>query len=166
MSARLSRRPFAHLAAAAALALLGATSAHAAWKWRAADGSIQYSDQPPPASVPPRDVLSRPAAAPSPAAAASRPASAPDAAAAELQRRISRDQKARDAAAAQQSAAPHTPTAAQIQACEQARQALQAIDSGVRVRVPDGHGGTMYLDDAGRAARRQQALDGIAANCR
>ena len=63
------------LLALAALAL--ALPCAAQWKWRDAQGHIQYSDRPPPNEVRDRDILTRPAAAP----AAQRPAQGASAAA-------------------------------------------------------------------------------------
>src|SRR5512137_1323407 len=48
----------------AAAAALGTTPAAAQWAWRDAAGRMVYSDQPPPKSVPARDILKQPVGAP------------------------------------------------------------------------------------------------------
>ena len=46
--------------------LMPSSPAAAQWKWRDAQGRVQYSDRPPPTTVPDRDILTRPAAARTP----------------------------------------------------------------------------------------------------
>ena len=47
----------------AALLLCVALPAQAQWKWKDANGKVQYSDLPPPAGTPEKDILQRPASA-------------------------------------------------------------------------------------------------------
>ncbi|WP_019562263.1 DUF4124 domain-containing protein [Caldimonas manganoxidans] len=65
---------------ALALMLASAGPVWAQWKWKDSSGKVQYSDRPPPASVPDRDILQRPSGprsiAPPPAEAPPAPAAA------------------------------------------------------------------------------------------
>ncbi|MFM2398738.1 MAG: hypothetical protein RL341_895 [Pseudomonadota bacterium] len=52
-------------AAAVAALLLAATAAHAqAWQWKDEQGRMQFSDQPPPASIKPENIIKTPSGAP------------------------------------------------------------------------------------------------------
>lgn len=150
-------------------ALYGVASAQ--WAWRDAAGNRVYSDQPPPASVPDKDVLRQPggvrSAAPSEAAAASeaaRPASAPAAraSAADKDQEAKRKQ-AEEAEATRKKVAEEKLTRARADNCIRARQAKATLDSGIRIARTNTQGEREILDDAARAAEARR-LDGIVAS--
>lgn len=158
-----------------ASSLLAAQPAAAQWKWVTPAGVVQYSDQPPPANVPLKNILARPLAAPArgPVAAASMassaaPASAPGnaaqtQAARELQQKLEQDKRAKEAA---QRLQQQVDAQARQSNCLQAQRQLQTLDSGVRLAEIDAQGNRAFLTDAQRTAQRQQAAAAIAAYCR
>ena len=172
--ARAVRRLATRVALLAACALLAAPPALAQWKWISSAGVVQYSDQPPPSNIPPKNILAKPLAAaaaphgPSASAAASS-ASAPPAkgqaqtqAARDLQQKLEQDKRAKEAA---QNLQKQIQAQARQANCLQAQRQLQTLDSGVRMAEVDPQGNRAYITDAQRAAQRQQAAAAIAANC-
>ncbi|MFM2347976.1 MAG: hypothetical protein RL654_2729 [Pseudomonadota bacterium] len=157
------------------LSLLGATlsaPATAQWKWRDAQGRVQYSDRPPPTAVPERDILTRPAAprnagstdtaaraqaagasAATPGLSAAPPASAAAAstpAAGETRRRADEDRQARQRA----------------ENCARARDYARTVESGQRVVRTNERGEREFLDDGQRTAELRRAREVIASDCR
>ena len=169
---RASLMPGALLAAAC---LFVAQPAEAQWKWVSPAGVVQYSDQPPPANIPMKNILSRPSAASTHAAApaasmasASASASSPNnaaqtQAARELQQKLEQDKHAKEAA---QRLQQQVDAQARQSNCLQAQRQLQTLDSGVRLAEVDAQGNRAFLTDAQRTAQRQQAAAAIAAYCR
>ncbi|MBB5205999.1 hypothetical protein HNQ51_003330 [Inhella inkyongensis] len=160
------------------LTLLLATTAQAQgqWKWRDAQGNVQYSDRPPPQGTPEKDILARPANARKPvqlvpfgqpqasAPAASAPANAASAAAARRQaeeaaRRTKEVDEKNKAIEAQNAAT-------RAENCKQARQQLATLESGVRLAHVDEKGERGVMDDAARAAAIARAKTVIASECR
>jgi hypothetical protein len=136
--------------------LVAATSAQAQWMWRDKGGRMHMSDLPPPAEVPEKDVLKRPAGARAPAAtapgaspAASAPASAP--------------QPGTPTAAA----APRVDkvAAAKAENCDRAQKHMRTIDSGVRMSRLNDKGEREVMDDRLRAEEAERTRGVIAANC-
>ena len=172
-------RPVIALACCAAL-LLASAAVQAQWKWRDASGSIQFSDRPPPANVPDRDILQRPAAppprssatpasaaaaktapGPGPAAAAARPASSP------LDRQVEARRKAEEQErAAKAKAEEERQAALRADNCSRARSTLAMLDSGQRVTRMNDKGEREFLDDRQRAEEVRRAREAIAAQCR
>ena len=144
--------------------------ASAQWAWRDAAGNRVYSDQPPPASVPDKDVLRQPGgvrSAPPEAAAApeaAKPSSAPAAraSAADKDQEAKRKQ-AEEAEAARKKAAEEKLAKARADNCIRARQAKATLDSGIRIARTNTQGEREILDDATRAAEAKR-LDGIVAS--
>ncbi|MEY4751474.1 MAG: hypothetical protein RIQ60_3688 [Pseudomonadota bacterium] len=158
--------------------------AQAQWKWRDAQGRVQYSDRAPPASVPDREVLQRPgglsgppailplaaptasppaatAAASGPAAtaasdAASRRRSPPDA---EETRRLADEAQQRQ----RNEAAQHK---ARAENCQLARDQIKLIQDGVRLARINAQGEREILDDAGRGRELERARALQASDCR
>lgn len=159
----------------ALLALTVATLAlpcAAQWKWRDAQGRLQYSDRPPPADVRDRDILMRPAAAPAlrsnaapapasapaPVASASAPTSDP---AIESRKRLAesvQDQARRDEEA--------RVTRQKVENCARAREHARTLDSGQRISRSNDKGEREFLDDAQRARETARTRDIIASDCR
>ncbi len=148
----------------------------AQWAWRDAAGNRVYSDQPPPASVPDRDILrqpggSRPAAAatePASAAEGSRPvASAPQAGASAADREQDAQRKRAEAAEAARAKAQEERLAkARAENCLRGRQAKATFDSGIRVARTNAQGEREILDDATRTAEAKRLNEIIASDCK
>lgn len=157
------------------LGLLAASGMAAAqWKWRDANGRIQYSDLPPPSGVPERNVLQRPrppaiVAPPPPvegAASAPLAASAPGAEntvdpALEAKRKQAEQEEAAKRQAEEQRLAQ-----VRQQNCERARANLRTMDSGQRLARINEKGEREIIDDAARARETAQARQAIASECR
>ncbi len=172
-------------------ALLGTTlalPAQAQWKWRDKNGQTQYSDLPPPASVPEEAILSRPhsgkrgsavnavPAAASPASAASAGAagaSAPVSAASsplapktvepELE---AKRKKAEADQAAKAKVEEAKVAAARAENCTRARTQMRTLDSGIRVVRSNDKGEREVLDDKQRGDEVKRTRDIIAADCK
>lgn len=163
----LPRRP---LGVICALALLALTSvAQAQWKWKDADGRVQYSDRPPPPNVADKDILLRPSNAqrltsPSmPAAAASDAASAasataPARAASEVSSRekVERERKAQEDKARADMMSEN---------CRQAQTQMRVLESNVRLRAGSQGGESQPMTEAMRAEKMRQMQTMISANC-
>jgi len=173
---------------ALAAAIAGAASpAMAQWKWRDANGSVQFSDRPPPMSVPERNILQRPAKAPAPAgspsaadaaspsAGAQAQAGAPKApsatpgagssnpADAELERRRKADEQEK---AAKAKADEDRRKAIQADNCVRARGAMATYESGQRIARINEKGEREFLDDRQKADELKRARDAVASECR
>lgn len=155
---------------ALALGLASALPAAAQWKWKDGAGKVQYSDRPPPASVPERDILQRPSNVRSfaPAPVVASPASPVAAAASapgvdkELEARRRQEEQAREA-----KARAEKERVAQVRAenCTRARSYMQTLDSGVRIARTNVQGEREILGDEARAAEAERTREIIAANC-
>lgn len=153
---------------------LSCHSAVAQWKWRDSSGRVTASDLPPPATVPERDILTRPsdqrrvASAPKPATvtpATSGPvvrlASADTDPELEARRkRVSEEQKQ------QERQAQATNDAAHAENCSRARNQLAALADGQRMKRTNAQGEREVLDDNARAEEMQRARSVIASDCK
>lgn len=152
-------------------------SSQAQWSWRDSNGSRIFSDQPPPASVPEKDILKRPG--PSRAAAspiASEPATSSTAAPTvttatapviaskdpELEKRKN-EAKAKEAAS--KKAEEERFAAAKRDNCERAKRAKATFDSGVRISTTNANGEREIMGDAARAAETKRLQDVINSTC-
>lgn len=169
-----TKRSSAPRAAAFSLVLLLVTpSAFAVqWKWVDAQGVVHYSDQPPPPTVPARNILQRPHRPVStepvanPANAASTQVTKPAASSA-LEKKIAEKKAAEQAAQEQAMARQQQELALQNQQnCLQAQRELQILDSGQRMMQIDAQGQRVFMDDAQRAAERARVSALIAQYCR
>lgn len=152
-------------------------TASAQWQWLEADGRKVFSDRPPPADVPEKNILKRPGnrGTPPPAAVASAPAdaratAASAAAAASAPRLAGTDPKleakkkqAEEAEAAKKKAEEEKFARNKAQTCERARRAMATLDSGVRVQQTNAKGELEILDNTGRAAEAKR-LQGVIDN--
>jgi len=160
-----------------ALGALLALPAHAQWKWKDAQGNVQYSDRPPPAGTPDKDILQRPpgqeirvvqwqngqvvnSAASAPAAdpAAAAQAASQAKAAAEAKRK-DQEQQAKQKAEDERIAAQRRVN------CEQAQANARMLASGQRIAMPNAQGENIFLDDDRRAAELQRVQGVIASEC-
>lgn len=159
--------------------LMLSSPAAAQWKWRDAQGRVQYSDRPPPTTVPDRDILARPAAARTPgtgivsspsvtgasgpvsgstASAVPAPAAASAPTAGETRRRAQEDatRRADEERQARQRA----------DNCARARDYARTVESGQRLTRTNERGEREFLDDGQRAAELRRAREVIASDCR
>ena len=146
------------------------------WKWRDANGVMQYTDRPPPAGTPDSQILSRPLGARTPKvvdAAASDGAAAPIASKAasaagkavdpELE---ARRRKADEKKAADQKAEEEKQAKARAENCERARSYERTLQDGLRISRTNAKGEREILDDKGRAEEMQRTQEAIQGNCR
>jgi hypothetical protein len=163
------RRAFFRSAFVVAMALSVLLPAQAQWKWRDAQGRIQYSDRPPPHSVPDKDVLARPAAqsavAPPPAAPASAPASAALPAVRDPQLEARKRQGEADEQA-QRRAEEEKVARQRKENCERAREYARTLDSGMRIARVNPQGEREVLDDEQRAAEVAKTREVVTSECR
>jgi hypothetical protein len=152
-----------------ALCAVSALPAMAQWKWKDANGSVQYSDSPPPSNVKDADILQRPNAArrasvPATAAAtAPAPATsaAPTPAAPKVDKELEdRKKKQEELEAAKKKEIEQKNAAVRKENCTQARNYMRSLEDGMRISRTTSTGEREVLDDTGRAAeiKRTQAI--------
>jgi Domain of unknown function (DUF4124) len=161
--------------------LFGASSAHATWKWKDANGVVHISDRAPPSSVPEQSILSRPAgvqgrmvtqanraAPPAPVAAASAPAAATPSAKADGKdpELVARQKKQAEAEEATRKEKEKTDAAARADNCKRAKSYQMALKEGMRIAVPGATGEREILDDKGRADETRRAQEVIDRDCK
>jgi hypothetical protein len=156
------------------LCLAAAGAAQAQWKWRDAKGNVQYSDMPPPAGTPDKDILQRPyvtkpiivvapPGAPASAASAPKPAaSAPTKAELEAAARQKQDQ---DAEAAKKKEEERRVAAQRRENCSRAQANLRDLQSGQRLTRTNEKGERVFMDEAQIAAEVNRARDIITSEC-
>jgi hypothetical protein len=174
------------LAAASAAALACSLPAAAQWAWRDSAGKMVYSDQPPPKSVPPKDIVRQPAPAPAadgrmraspvaPAEAAAQqkaqpsasgtaaPPRAPTIAEREIESRLRQQQLAE----AEKKAADEEAQRKQMaENCERLRAYQRALEGGHRIARVGAAGEKEILGDAQRAAELERTRTQIEQSCR
>lgn len=162
------------LAAVLMLALLS-TAAFAQWQWKDAQGRMQFSDMPPPAGVPDKDILKRPPGARMTVVpygyAASQAASAAAAASAASAARKDAEQQAKakrelDQMTQQRRDEQRRLDQQRADNCKRAQDQLQVIDSGIRLTMLNDKGEQIYLDDNQRVTERNRVLAVMATDCR
>jgi hypothetical protein len=139
------------------------------WKWRDAQGQLQYSDRPPPPSVPAKDILQKPVATARPAApAANASAASGPAAAASAPRTADPELTARrrDAEAAERKAAEDKLTRERQESCTRARDYLRTLESGLAIARVNAQGERVSLGEAERRLEVNRAREVMAADCR
>ena len=150
------------------------STAQAQWQWLDKSGRKVYSDQPPPADIPVKNILKQPRSAGAAAAAApAQPASAASAPAAAAPRLRDDDEdlqarKKKADAEAQAKVKAEAESVAKLKAsnCEKARANQALMESGVRVSITNAKGEREILDDAARAAEAKKIRTVIEANCK
>ena len=160
------------LTAAVGLCLgLGASlPAAAQWKWKDPSGKVQYSDRPPPATVPEKDILQRPSgsriAAPAPVPVAA-DAPAPKASAPAVDKELEAKRKKEEQEQEAKRRAEEERVAKQrAENCSRAKNYQQTLDSGVRIARTNDKGEREILDDAGRAQENARNRQIIEADCK
>lgn len=141
-----------------------AATAHAGiTKWVDADGKVQYSDQPPPATVKSQKTLNIRTNPALPKATSSNNGEGKSIAEKELEFR-KRQVKAEEAAAKE---AKDQEDAKRAKAnCEQARQQLQALQEGQRVSKFDEKGERVFLEDSDRPQAINEAKQAVDSWCK
>jgi hypothetical protein len=168
------------LAAVSAAALTCSMPADAQWAWRDAAGKMVYSDQPPPKSIPAKDVVRQPAAP-----AVSRQGAAVPAQGGELPSAEAKTSPARAGAPSvaerdiesrrrQQQLAESEKNAADAEArrvqeaenCERLRAYQRALEGGHRIARINAAGEKEILGDATRTAEIERTRAQIEQRCR
>lgn len=178
--------PFAPLAlralAALALSATMATPALAQWQWIDSTGRKVFSDTAPPASVPDKNILKRPATG-APMSATPAQASAPAAAAPAGNGEtaaappatpqlpsVDKDLEARKkdaeaAEAAKKKQETEKLARARAENCQRAKSAKSAIESGQRLITTNAKGEREVMDDTRRASEAQRLQQIIGSDC-
>ena len=160
------------LMAVAASAMAQTTTSGVAWKWKDSNGQIQFSDRPPPSSVPAKDILVRPASQPTARANVPAPGvAAVSASAAASSERVDPELEARrkklaDEQLAQQKAQEARNDATRAENCTGAKGHLTALSEGQRMARTNEQGERVVLDDKARAEEMQRARAIVASNCK
>ncbi len=158
--------------AAAALAAPLAVSAQ--WQWIDNTGRKVFSDRPPPADIPAKNILKQPGGRPAPqVVAVEAPASAPAKPAAPAPKLSGKDKdledkkKQAEAAEAEKKKAEEQKVAeAKAENCQRAKQAKATLESGVRLATADAKGERRFLDEKEKAADAKRADEIIARDCK
>jgi Domain of unknown function (DUF4124) len=159
-----------------------ASFAQAQWSWKDKDGRRMFSDQPPPTSVPEKDILKRPPGAKAQTTAAvdvKTDAVPPDAAAgtsadaktaapkisgkdSELEKK---KKEADTKEAAQKKAEAEKVSVAKKDNCERAKRNKASFDSGVRISTTNAKGEREIMNESTRAQETKRLQDIIASDC-
>lgn len=155
---------------------LASMTAMAQWQWLDKDGHKVYSDRPPPADTPEKNILKQPAArpgaaratapataaTPGTAASAAVPAPKPQGKDTELE---ARKKQAEQTEIARQQAEEEKFQKTRADNCSRARQAKAGFDSGARIATTNKAGERVILDDEARAAETQRLQKVIQSEC-
>lgn len=146
-----------------------AFSASAQWQWLDKDGRRVFSDRPPPADVPEKNILKRPgsrgtfAPAPAPDSAAAAPAASQ----AGVDKSLEEKRKQAEATeTAKRKEEEERNARIRAENCSRAQQAKAGIDSGMRIGRVNEKGEREFLDESGLAAESQRLQTIINENCR
>lgn len=159
-----------------ALLLALSSAAMAQWQWVDGTGRKVFSDTPPPANIPDKNILKKPGAGAAPAAAAAEPAAAPAPApvanapaAPQIPARDTeleaKKKQAEQAEEAKKKAEMERVAKARADSCERARKAKITMDSGVRLATTNAKGEREIMDDKARAAESQRMDNIIRSEC-
>jgi len=160
----------------AALTSLACSAALAQWQWVDEAGHKVFSDRPPPAGTPDKNVLKRPGPARvAPAQDSATPpeqAPAPSSTAAASPKPSGRDEtleaKKKQAEQAEQvKKAAEAAKLAQARAenCARAQNAKTTLDSGMRIAITNAKGEREVMDDKARASEAQRIAQIIRSDC-
>jgi hypothetical protein len=170
-----------HFLVTACLGALAST-ATAQWQWIDGNGKKVFSDQPPPITVPEKNIVRQPGAATSrPAMVAPQAVAAPASASSAAQPRsasgglprpsgVDRDleektRRAEDADKARQAAEAERVARAKADNCARARQGRSTFDSGIRVARINANGEREIMDDGAREAENRRLQSIIDSEC-
>jgi hypothetical protein len=146
--------------------------AFAQWQWVDSTGRKVFSDTPPPAGIPDKNVLKRPGARAPVAPNAESTEAAPAAAAPAAPKPPAKDEqleaKKRQAEAAEEAKKKaEEARIAQLRAdnCQRAQRAKATLDSGVRIATTNANGEREIMDDTARAAETRRLNDIMRNDC-
>lgn len=166
---------------ALALALAFSTTASAQWQWVDKDGKKIFSDRAPPADVPEKSILRRPAgasraAAPAPAAepaaaapaaaSAPRPAGSAPALAGKDKDLMEKKKQADAAEAAKRKEAEEKLAKDRAENCVRAKRSVDDLKSGQRMSVTNDKGEREVMSDTQRAAEVKRLEGIVASDCK
>lgn len=153
----------------AAATLLACGSATAQWQWLDSTGRKVFSDTPPPAGTPEKNILKTPgarvAAAPAPTAVAATSTSATPKPAGRDEQLEARKKQAEEAEQAKKKLEADKLAKARADNCERAKRAKTTLDSGIRIATTNAKGEREILDDKARAAEAQRIDETIRSDC-
>lgn len=158
-----------------ASALAFPLAASAQWQWIDGSGRKVFSDQPPPAGIPDKNILKQPGGRSPVAITVVEPASAPAAAkpagaAPKItgkDKTLEEKKKLAEAAEAEKKKAEEQKLAEErADNCKRARQSKAVFDSGVRIAAADEKGERRYMDEKERAAESKRIDSIIARDCK
>jgi len=155
------------------VALAASMAASAQYQWIDKDGRRVFSDRPPPADVPAKNILSQPRgshignmAAPAQQVPAPETAQPPASAPSGVDQALEQKKKqAEDAEAAKKKAEEEKIAAQKADNCKRAMNAKATLDSGVRVARTNAKGEREFLDDKERASENRRLQEIIASDC-
>lgn len=177
---RMKLLPLLVLGCACALPL----SAAAQWQWIDKDGRTVFSDQPPPAEVPEKNIRRSGRAGPGARPAATSATTSAEAGASPLAKAANtaaggpakptgvdkeleeRARKAEEDEKAKRAAEELKVAQAKAENCQRARKAKATLDSGIRVARLNDQGEREMIDDKARAAEQQRMEAVIATDCK
>ena len=150
---RTAMKPFAF----AVVALFAATAANAqVYEWKDAQGKTHYADKPPIGTSPVKKI-----AAPESSAPSSSPQKTTADRELEFRKRQKEAQESTEKAAKEQAL-----SADRKESCDNARRALEVLESGERIALRDGQGERYYLDEGQRQQEAAKARQTIQASCK
>lgn len=165
--------PLLRLIALSLIGLCLCGSSWAQWKWRDAQGKLQFSDLPPPPSVPEKDILQKPpglkptivirTVGETGKADAPAPAHPPASAAPDSKKEARR--KEEQALAERQKLDEKRLNEARADNCRRARQQLKLLEDGVRITMPNDRGENIILDDKAREQELRHTRAVVASDC-
>ncbi len=156
------------------LAGLSAPAHAVQWKWRDAEGQIQYSDRPPPPHVADKDILKRPRtnAATAPvkpvetgAAPAAPMASAPALPTSDKKLEAER-KKAKEAEDARKQEEQARQDKSRAEECARAKSYHKDLEDGIRIARTNSKGEREILDDQARAAEKARMKEAMSSLCK
>lgn len=157
-----------------ALVAAAGSPAFAMWKWRDANGVVQFTDRPPPASIPDKNIIQRPSQARSvvveSSATAASAASATGAASAPALKGTdpALDAKKREKEQAdllKKKNEEEKLAKQRKENCANAKAYQKSLNDGIRIVRPNAKGENEILDDAARAKEANRAKQVIASDC-
>lgn len=143
----------------------------AQWAWRDASGTVQYSDTPPPSSVPQHRIVKQPGVAadvtPTAGAAPSSDPAGSEAGTPSWVEQNAEFMKRREQRREQEKKAREEKQAAteKKKNCVQARENLRLLETGLPIRQASANGGMEYMSDGERNAEMKQ-MRGYLKDCR
>lgn len=170
-----SKHNFFRIATLVTVISLACGSAFAQWQWVDGSGRKVFSDTPPPAGTPDKNVLKRPGPARAAAASASPVASTPATSATTATaapKASGRDEslegkkkQADEAEKAKKKAEADKMAKSRSENCDRARSAKATLDSGIRIATTNSKGEREIMDDKARSGEAKRIDDIIRTDC-